>query len=380
MRLYVWRGATRNFGDELNRVLWPRLLPGLFDAGPVDAGPVDAGLRDPAPPDPDLLRANLLHPGPSDPDLGDPDLSDPDPRDPGRPADDASDLFLGIGSVLDARHPADRRKIVAGAGFGGYQAPVSLDGSWEIYWVRGPRTARQLGLCASFGLGDPASLLPLVHPIARHATGTIGFMPHFESLARGAWPRAAIAAGVTLIDPRNAPCTILDQIAGCRVLLSEALHGVIAADAMRVPWVALAPVAPIHRAKWLDWADALDLPIRFHLLPASSPREYIETAFTPRRHAVRAGLARLAALADRLDRREIHLARAAAALRRAAAAEPQLSDGAVLARSQGRMLACLDTLRANHPSRGVAVAWTGLPNDLVEAVCPGRDQGHNEER
>ena len=125
------------------------------------------------------------------------------PLDPGQLADDTSDLFLGIGSVLDARHSEGRRKIVAGAGFGGYEAPASLDGSWEIYWVRGPRTAGQLGLRASFGLGDPASLLPLVHPIARHAIGTVGFMPHFESLVRGAWPQAASAAGVTLIDPRD---------------------------------------------------------------------------------------------------------------------------------------------------------------------------------
>ena len=348
MRLYVWRGATRNFGDELNGLLWPHLLPGLLDPDPGDSGLRDPGLRDP-----NLIDPNLL-----DPSLLDPSLLELGQIDPGRLADDALDLFLGIGSVLDARHPADRRKIVAGAGFGGYEAPATLDGSWQIYWVRGPRTARQLGLCASFGLGDPASLLPLVHPVARHDTGAIGFMPHFESLARGAWPQAAAAAGVTLIDPRNAPCTILGQIAGCRMLLSEALHGVIAADAMRIPWVALAPVAPIHRAKWLDWADALDLTIRFHALPASSPREYVETAFTPRRHAIRAGLARIAALADRIDRRSIHLDRAAASLRQAAAAEPQLSNGLTLARAQDRMLARLDTLRADHAARGGAIART----------------------
>jgi succinoglycan biosynthesis protein ExoV len=385
MRLYVWRGATRNFGDELNDVLWPRLLPGLFDPDPVHAGPSEPGLSDPGP---DGLGLGGAGPGRTGP--GRTGLVDPAVVEPGRLADDASDLFLGIGSVLDARHPADRRKIVAGAGFGGYQAPASLDGSWEIYWVRGPRTARQLGLSASFGLGDPASLLPVVHPIAPHAIagdaigrcapGPIGFMPHFESLSRGAWPQAAAAAGVMLIDPRNAPCTILDQIAGCRMLLSEALHGVIAADAMRVPWVALAPIAPVHRAKWLDWADALDLTIRFQALPASSPREYIETAFTPRRHAIRAGLARVAVLANRIDRRSVHLARAAASLRQAAAAEPQLSNSPTLARAQDRMLARLVTLRADHPARGGGVAWTGLPRDLFEGDAKGatRDGTRND--
>jgi len=313
MQLYVWRGTTRNFGDELNGLLWPHLLPGRLD----DAPPGDARFDDAR------FDGALVDGG-------------------------GSDLFLGIGSVLDARHSADRRKIVAGAGFGGYENPASLDGSWDIYWVRGPRTARQLGLPTEFGLGDPASLLPLVHPVARHATGTIGFMPHFESLARGAWPEAAIEAGVTLIDPRDPPRTILDRIAGCRMLLSEALHGVIVADALRVPWVALAPVAPIHRAKWLDWAEALDLTIRFRTLPASSPREYVETAFTPRRHAIRAGLARAAALANRIDRRPVHLDRAATALRQAAATPPQLSNCRALGRAQDRMLNRLHTLRAAH--------------------------------
>jgi succinoglycan biosynthesis protein ExoV len=320
VQVYVWRGATRNFGDELNDLLWPQLLPGLLEPE-LGAG--------------HMPSVNGCGPGLSD--------------------NIAPDLLLGIGSVLDARHSADRRKVVAGAGFGGYERPAKLDGSWEIYWVRGPRTARQLGLPAAFGLGDPASLLPLVHPIVRPGAddiGTIGFMPHFESLARGAWPEAAAAAGVTLIDPRGEPETILGRIAGCRVLLSEALHGAIVADALRIPWVALVPVAPIHRAKWLDWADAMDLTIDFQALPASSAREYVETAFTPHRRAFQVGLARAGALAERYDHRTCYLDRAAAALRRAAAATPQLSDCRALTQVQERMLDRLLTLRAAEGRRG----------------------------
>ncbi len=326
MRLYAWRGATRNFGDELNHLLWPRLLPGLLDIAPACAAA--CGSRPGADHRFDAPRCDA----------------------PGFD-DGGTDLFLGIGSVLDARHPADRRKIVAGAGFGGYQRPASLDASWEIHWVRGPRTARQLGLPAAFSLGDPASLLPLVHPVPRRDSGSIGFMPHFESLARGAWPAAATAAGVTLIDPRGPPLAILDQIARCRALLSEALHGVIVADAMRVPWVALMPLVPTHRAKWLDWADSLALTVRFQPLPASSARERVETAFTPRRRAMRTGLAGAAALAERLDRRSTQLDRAVAALRRAADAPPQLSDCGTLCTAQERMLDRLHTLRAARQAK-----------------------------
>jgi succinoglycan biosynthesis protein ExoV len=334
VQVYVWRGATRNFGDELNDLLWPRLLPGLLEPEP---GPDHVASIDGC--DSCLLDNNV------------------------------PDLLLGIGSVLDARHSADQRKIVAGAGFGGYERPAELDGSWEVYWVRGPRTARQLGLPAAFGLGDPASLLPLVHPVTlprADSPGTIGFMPHFESLARGAWPAAAAAAGVTLIDPRDEPETILSQIAGCRVLLSEALHGAIVADALRVPWVALVPVAPIHRAKWLDWAEAMDLTIRLQALPASSAREYVETAFTPHRRAVRVGLARAAALAERYDHRACYLDRAAAALLRAAAAPPQLSACRALTQVQERMLDRLLTLRAAEGRR------SGRLNEARSAWSPGR--------
>jgi succinoglycan biosynthesis protein ExoV len=346
MRLYVWRGTVRNFGDELNHLLWPSLLPGLVDDDEPDPGPVGAG-----------------------------PIND-------RRCDDgaAEDLFLGIGSVLDARHAADRRKIVAGAGFGGYERPATLDGSWEIYWVRGPRTARQLGLPASFSLGDPASLLPLVCPTSRSATGTIGFMPHFESLARGAWPEAAAAAGVTLIDPRGPPREILGQIAGCRVLLSEALHGVIVADAMRIPWVALTPLVATHRAKWLDWGDSLGLTIRFQALPASSPREHVETTFTPRRRITRAGVARAGAWAERFDCRSIHLDHAVAALRQAADAPPQLSHSRTLSDVQDRMLNRLHTLRvahaASHKCEGksglsIATLAAALPPNGGSGSCPG---------
>ena len=80
-------------------------------------------------------------------------------------------------------------------------------------------------------------------PSADGGGDTIGFMPHFESLARGAWAEAAAAAGITLIDPRGDPAAIIAAIGACRLLLSEAMHGVIVADAMRVPWIALRPLA-----------------------------------------------------------------------------------------------------------------------------------------
>ncbi len=299
MQLYRWRGSERNFGDELNGLLWPRLLPNYFD-------------------------------------------------------DDATVLFLGIGSVLDARHPVGVVKLVAGAGYGGYESTPALDARWAIHWVRGPRTARILGLPITYGLGDPAILLPVPPADGGRA---VGFMPHFESLGCGAWAAAARAAGAMLIDPRDDPGAIIAAIGTCRLLLSEAMHGAIVADAMRVPWVALRPLVQVHRAKWHDWADTLGLAVRFQPLPPSSLVERLHASRLAATHAGRRLLAGARPMLDGVAQWRF-VERAARALAVASRAEPQLSDATTLDRSRSRMLERLDALRRD-PFRPALLPCTG---------------------
>lgn len=289
MILYQWRGQVRNFGDELNALLWPALLPDFFD-------------------------------------------------------DDPTTRFLGIGSVLDSRHDGTPAKLVAGAGYGGYEAATRLDPSWTIHWVRGPRTARLLGLDARAGLGDPASLLPTIGVTKAPDGDLIGFMPHFESMARGHWHQAAIAAGMTLIDPRADPREVLTTIGRCRFLISEALHGVITADALRVPWIAIRPLAQAHRPKWLDWADSLDLRIAFRALRPSSALEYAISLPLSGRRPSRLLLARHGARLHDVARSRF-IERAATALRRIAAEPPQLSAATALDRGTTRMRERIEQMR-----------------------------------
>ncbi len=297
MILYRWQGRARNYGDELNTVLWPSLLPGFFD--------------------------------------NDPGIS-----------------FLGIGSILDRRHRGSELKLVAGSGYGGYEAPPMLGHDWDIHWVRGPRTARLLGLPLALGLGDPAILLPCTG-LTYNGVGPpqlrtrVGFMPHFESAAGGAWDRAAAATGITLIDPRGDPLAITAAISRCSVLLSEALHGVIVADALRVPWIAIEPQAAIHRSKWLDWAESLKLSIDFHRVYPSSLLERARLSGLMSFHAGRCLLDRHA---DRLRRigAEYYTHHASSALRRAALATPQLSSRHELERCQNQMLDKLNGMRRTH--------------------------------
>lgn len=290
MKLYSWRGETRNFGDELNTMLWPALLPALFD-------------------------------------------------------DNEAEIVLGIGSVLDNRHAPNQLKIVIGAGYGGYQPLPRMDRSWVIHWVRGPVTAALLGLDPAIGLGDPAMLWPF-RPNAGEcegpATGQVGFMPHFESLDRGPWAEVAATAGLRLIDPTGPPGDVLAQIAACKLLVSEAMHGAIMADTLRVPWIAIQPLAAIHRAKWQDWGKALGMRIDFRQLPASSLFEWASGSPVAGWRGGRKAIQMLARCPVGSGRFQDNAARA---LRHIAAGPGQLSELAQLRRCQDRMLTRLDTVR-----------------------------------
>jgi succinoglycan biosynthesis protein ExoV len=149
-----------------------------------------------------------------------------------------------------------------------------------------------------------------------------------------------------LIDPRDDPVAILAAIANCRVLISEAMHGVIVADAMRIPWVALRPLVPVHRAKWHDWAEALALQLCFRPLAASSLLERLHTSPLASPHRVRRLLDLAGPVLAAAARRRF-IEQGADALAAAAAAPPQLSADTALDRCRARMLERLDALRRN---------------------------------
>lgn len=220
MKLTYFAGDPPNFGDELNPLVWSAMLPDGF-------------------------------------------------------LDDREEaLFLGIGSIIQDIYPRSARKYVIGSGYGGYSAmPDVHDGSWDVLFVRGPGTAQRLGLPAERAICDPAVLLRLL-PLPEAASGiTVAFMPHYESLERGFWQVACRMAGVTLIDPRDDVGRILSQIRGARLLITEAMHGAIVADALRTPWIAAKPLHHSHRMKWRDWSESLEIDLRPHALLPSNIRE-----------------------------------------------------------------------------------------------------------
>jgi succinoglycan biosynthesis protein ExoV len=278
VRLIHWRGERPNFGDELNLWLWPRLFGAVFD-------------------------------------------------------DDDSTLFLGIGSILGVHDlPAASRKLVFGAGFvPDYGRAPDLAQNWDIRFVRGPRTAQLLGLPASLALGDPGVLVRRLLAGQPRTADLVGFMPHWESATRGNWQAVCARAGVTFVDPTAPVEQTLATLLGTRLLVTEAMHGAIVADALRVPWVPVLPFDPRNRAKWDEWAGPLGIDLRPHRLAASSLQELGSDRLERflRRHP---SVVRALAPVER-----VQIARAAGWLARVASAEPSLSDERVLDRQIARM-------------------------------------------
>ena len=111
------------------------------------------------------------------------------------------------------------------------------------------------------------------------------------------------------------------------MLIAEAMHGAIVADALRTPWLAVRPIHPENRMKWLDWADSLGLSLRSHALRPSSLLEfYIGQTGGRRYYEGRATRISESAGAAPLNKLFRHLA--AKQLSKLSEREPQLSSEA----------------------------------------------------
>jgi succinoglycan biosynthesis protein ExoV len=213
MKLFYWSEAP-NFGDRINVWLWPRLIPRLLN--------------------------------------GDDDC-----------------YLLGSGTLLNpatARRLAGYRKKVLGAGVGyleggEFGAQVVAGTDWKFYCVRGALTAEALGLPQELAVTDAAHLVAkLVEPRDRKQ-GAI-FMPHWQNRC-GLWKPVCAALGIRYVDPFSPVESIIDTIASADLVLAEAMHGAVVANALRTPWVGLCSTQPDRLDfKWEDWCGSVGLEYR----------------------------------------------------------------------------------------------------------------------
>jgi succinoglycan biosynthesis protein ExoV len=141
MEIFYYKDPEGNFGDDLNALLWPDILPSK------------------------VMEADDL-------------------------------IIVGIGSIFNERrlkplYSSSKRVVILGSG-AAYRAIPRNIGGREVKAVRGPLTAAAIGL-PNAAITDGAALLavaPNLRP-ERQETNEILFIPHHCSLKPGRWDLAA---------------------------------------------------------------------------------------------------------------------------------------------------------------------------------------------
>lgn len=223
MQIFYYRGSKLNFGDDLNADLWPHLLP------------------------PEVVAA--------------PDV-----------------VLVGIGSILTEEwlgkfgHDGER-VIVLGSGTS-YDLPPRRIGDWTVLAVRGPLTADLIGRPEAAAT-DGAILLADVPELigAERPRQDVLFMPHHRSIRRTPWQQISEEAGLRYVSPQQPVRDILDAYAGASLVVTEAMHGAIVADTLRIPWIPLTIAPTVDEFKWRDWCLSMDLAYEPVSVPAGDARD-----------------------------------------------------------------------------------------------------------
>jgi pyruvyltransferase len=144
---------------------------------------------------------------------------------------DTPGKVLGVGSNLSKLAEAD---TVWGAG-ALWDEPIDPPAGVRILAVRGPRTRAVLRTDVPPVYGDPVLLLPRWHTPAAATRHEVGVVPHYADREAMRTHDPAIA----WIDVTGPWREVVDRIAGCAVIVSSSLHGLIVAEAYGIPavWV-----------------------------------------------------------------------------------------------------------------------------------------------
>lgn len=180
--------------------------------------------------------------------------------------------LIGIGTILNDRELSRvdhyKNKIVFSSGVGYGCLDLSrFDSSWDFACVRGPKSAKSLHLGAEKAVADGAILLPAV--LNNTISGTekryaATLIPHVEShITSGVGLKKLCGElGVHYLSPSADSSAFMLDVARSDRVLTEAMHGAILADSLRVPWV---PIKfHLHESfKWEDWCQSMTLPYSF---------------------------------------------------------------------------------------------------------------------
>lgn len=218
MKLYYCKypDGRQNFGDYLNPWMWEQLLPGMIDD------------------------------------------------------EDEAIAFVGIGTLINDALPRRtskaKQRIIFGTGAGfpgsGYESMPQIDDSYTIYCLRGPLSAKALEVSQDLAITDGAILVRRLFDYQKQPKKyRFSYMPHYNFAGAG-WAKVCQDIGFGYIDPSWPVEEVLSSIAQTEILLSEAMHGAILADAFRVPWIPIKTNPSILEFKWQDWCQSVGVEYR----------------------------------------------------------------------------------------------------------------------
>lgn len=216
----IYYQRNNNFGDALNPMIFQKLLPGFFD-------------------------------------------------------DDETTAFLGIGSIIHFKAPQAKHTVVFSSGYAYGKIP-EIDESYNVICVRGPLTADKLGLDKRLAVTDGAALLKTFDWKVKKKKYACSFMPHHESINFFNWKKVCEEVGYNYIDPLEDTQKVISQILESEIIVTEAMHGAIVADTLRVPWIPVKFYPTISEFKWQDWTASLNMTYNPNILQPLYNRDTIE--------------------------------------------------------------------------------------------------------
>ncbi|WP_161604322.1 polysaccharide pyruvyl transferase family protein [Roseiconus nitratireducens] len=156
----------------------------------------------------------------------------------------------------------------------------------KVHFVRGPCTAQTSPFRGSEFIADPAYCLALLGYKTANpsANAPVGFVPHYHTLPSADWQRVCDELGFVLISPEAGVERVLELISQCKLILSEAMHGAIAADCLRIPWIPISLRTRLSEGsvgawKWADWLGAMELSLNRVKVPFPFPEDSATTNF-----------------------------------------------------------------------------------------------------
>lgn len=176
--------------------------------------------------------------------------------------------MLGIGSVLGLFMDKLKYCVVWGSGFGRKPSKLKyflkrreMTVPQKIVAVRGPLTRKafeKFNISCPSIYGDPALLMPRFYNPVIGKKYKIGLIPHYTDY-NNEWILRNQKENILIINVNKPAEEVIREMLSCSVLLSSSLHGLIIADAYRIPscWIMMSEFMKRQCFKFMDYFHSL---------------------------------------------------------------------------------------------------------------------------